>query len=493
MKKLVALLFVVFLAVQGAYAGDFKFMKNLKFYGEGQITGYAIQNGYDLNLGKMVSVIKSGSLGGMLNSNYSGVVSFITTGLTFDIVNNVSADFSLSYSNDWSGVNKFASLINNPSNSAVKGNNLSSYLDNIRVQTANVTIKKLFDVKGLSVKVGRQYYGDEDSSIMYFGVRHDQPLFGLNLPLVGFDNVTSVNAVTLYYEKENTKANFIYANLGKILGAPLNFDGALLPLILNGNPMPFEGSIDLGRETTVIGADVKFLNIADTFNMQVYGYDIENPIVAHYSIAGLKPSISNGGLKASLEYAMNFTGKNPFEDGTAINAGSFKIKGNSSLLKADVSYDIEKKAVARASFAMQGGTEGIKELLNGESSNIIVKPFLNFGNYSPGIIFGQQTVTRLLSMVDFKAINVGADLFKKDFKFSLDYYNFSARDNGLNYGDELDFKVKYEYIKGLDFYFAAGCFMASDDINSKMKAGAGIDGFISEITSSVQLGASFKF
>lgn len=494
MKKLVALLAAVILGTQSLYATDFLFMKNVKFYGEGQTVGYAVQNGYDVNLGKLVpSMVGGGISEGMLNSNYSGVTTFLTAGLTFDIVENISADFSLAYSTSMGEGNKFLGLIDNPNGSATKGDSIQSYLDNIRVQTANVTIKKLFDVDGLSIKVGRQYYGDEDSSVMYFGIRHEQPLFGLNLPLIGFDNVSSVDAATVYYEKDNIKANFIYANLGKVLGVPLNVDGLILPLA--AEPLS-EAGLDLGRDTTVIGADAKFLNLADIVNVQVYAYDIENPIVAHYSIAGVKPGVEIDGLKASVEFAMNFAGKNPFSTGDIYAPEGSGITSGANLIKADVSYDIEKKAKVRAGFAVQGGTEGIKEFLDGEEpGKILIKPFLNFGNYVPGIVFGQQEITRLLSMIDFRAINVGADYYKDKFTFSADYYNFAARDNGLNYGDELDLKVKYKYIEGLDFFCAVGCFMVSDDINSKIKqaTGGAMENFLSDITSTIQLGASYKF
>lgn len=494
MRKLVALLAVVVLSIQSVYATDFLFMKNIQFYGEGQTVGYAVQNGYDVNVGKIVSTIRTGdgSFAGIVNSNYSGVTNFFTAGLTFDIVENISADFSLAYSTSWGEGNKFLGLIDNPNGSATKGDSIQSYLDNIRVQTANLTIKKLFDVDGLSVKIGRQYYGDEDSSVMYFGVRHEQPLFGLNLPLVGFDSITSVDAATVYYEKENIKANFIYANLGKVLGVPLNVDGIIVPLI---SPEAYkEYGIDLGRTTTVIGADAKFLNLADIFNVQAYVYDIENPIFAHYDIVGVKPSVEIDGLKASVEFAMNFAGDDPFSSsgliGNKETGEGFKSGGN--LIKADVSYDIEKKAKVRAGFAVQGGTEGIKELLNGEESKIVIKPFINFGNYVPGMVFGQQEITRILSMVDFQAINVGADYYKDKFTFSADYYNLSARDLGLNYGDEIDLKVKYNYMEGVDFFFGVGCFMVSDDLNSKAELMLG-EKIFAEITSSFQLGVSYKF
>lgn len=495
MKKFMSFLIVMVFGAQSLYAYDYKFMKNIKFYGEGQTVGYSMQNGYDLNLGKLLSGLSNGQIPGILNSNYGGVVSFFTAGLTFDIMEYLSADLSFSYSNNWAeGGNKIFSLANNPSYSPLKGNSIQSYLDNIRVQTANVTIKNLLKVEGLSAKIGRQYYGDEDSSIMYFGVRHYQPLFGLNLPFLGFDNTTSVNAATLYYEKEKMKANFIYANLGQILGTSLNFDGAILNLLFGGS-LPFnEHSINLGKDTTVIGADVKLLKIADAFNLQAYGYDIESPLVAHYSIAGIKPAVESGGFKASVEFALNFAGKSPFGYDSILNTGLFKMKGNSNLFKADLSYEMDQKAAARASFAMQGGSEGIEEILNGiPVGTLAVKPFLNFGNYVPGIVFGQQTVTRVLSMVDFRAINVGADYFKNDFKFSFDYYNFAARDNGLNYGDEVDLQTKYKYSDGIDFFLAFGCFISSNDIDSKIEKLTGEEDFLADISSSVQLGASYKF
>ena len=157
---------------------------------------------------------------------------------------------------------------------------------------------------------------------------------------------------------------------------------------------------------------------------------------------------------------------------------------------------IEKKAKIRASFVMQGGTEGLKEVFDGEEPNaVVVKPFLNFGNYAPGLVFGQQEITRLISMIDFQAINVGVDYTVNKFLFSLDGYNFAARDNGLNYGNEIDFKVKYQYNKALDFYLGIGCLMLSDDINSKIeeRSEGDVKDFLSDMTSSFQLGIGYKF
>ena len=77
-------------------------------------------------------------------------------GVTADVKENVKANLLWQYVYDWGDRNYT--------------NNGFQNGDGIKLANANVAITDLFDA--FDITVGRQFYGDEDSAVMYFGPTH---------------------------------------------------------------------------------------------------------------------------------------------------------------------------------------------------------------------------------------------------------------------------------------------------------------------------------
>ncbi len=414
MKKVLALvLAAIFVASNVSFAQEFSF-KNFKLYGEGSIYGFTYENS------------------GVAGVNMGGTSGYITLGAMFDVYENITASFALGYQNLW-GDDAAMAFSGRPINSS---NTDDGYLNKITVVEANLNFNKLFDVEGLSAKVGRQYYGDEDSSMMYFGIRRDQPLFMVNgamgIGLLGA--LSSLDAFAGYYAKENMKINAVY--------------GIMQNGGINGN-------------ATIIGADLKYAKIADMIDVQAYGYDVENWIgTRNYTILGLKPTVNVGTLKASVEFAKNFGGDYTFSNDNF----------NTNFIKADASFKIEDIGLTpRAAYVVAGGEN---------------KPFITFGNYLPGLIVGQTLLAA--GWMDNQIINIGADYVKNKFLFSLDFFNYGSRDGGdfedaVKYGSELDLIVKYNYTQNVDFRVGIGHLFGNKDSGMDFDA------------STLQAGVTYKF
>jgi len=396
MKKVLALA-AVFMALAAASFAQEISIKNFKLYSEGSVIGISVGNGYGY---------------GFTPENYGKVYLQSTIGVKFDAGSNIQSAVALGYENAWGGLG---------------GDTLQAYLNTIRVVEANLTFNKLFNVDGLSAKVGRQYYGDEDSTVMYLGIRHynAEPQGGASL-------INSVDALAGYYDYKNIKANAIY--------------GILSDNGVNGNE-------------SAMGFDFKYSKIADFFNIQVYMYEVENSAlllvpVKKYGFYGVKPSVETGGFKASLEFAHNYGGDNTFSN----------TDYNSNLIKLDASYDVKGTSLTpRGTYMVIGGRNG---------------GFPNYGNYTPGWIFGQQ----IYYGSDFQIVNIGAD-YKgvKNYIFSLDYYNLAERDGSVKFGNELDGTVKYQYTESTELFLAVSHLFKGDN-----------SGYVTSDIAKVMLGVTYK-
>ncbi|MBQ7908716.1 MAG: hypothetical protein IJ311_04400, partial [Elusimicrobiaceae bacterium] len=86
----------------------------------------------------------------------SGTNLRVFAGASFDLVEDVRANLLFGYTNTWG----------NATNSE-KGSDIQHYWDNVDLAEANIVLSNLFDCFELTI--GRQFYGDEDSAVMYFG------------------------------------------------------------------------------------------------------------------------------------------------------------------------------------------------------------------------------------------------------------------------------------------------------------------------------------
>ena len=250
--------------------------------------------------------------------------------------------------------------------SVLMGNTLTGgagILDTTRVAEAFVTVSNVFDA--LEVKVGRQFYGDEKSAVMYLG------------PINGYaaaNTYRSVDGTTVAYNGDN-----------------LTLTAAYLTLTNTGSSWLSTAHLNIA------GLDGLF-KVNDNLALQAYIYDIREraTVTPIASFWGVKPTLDLEAVKASVEFARNY--------GDVEKAW---------LLKADVALPLELSD----SFSLTPRA-AYTRVLHG---------FTALGNYRPGLIFGTLygDVSSLGGTDKVDVWNVGACMkFAKLEKwgFGLDFY-----------------------------------------------------------------------
>lgn len=254
MKKTLALLLAVAFAVP-AFAGNV--LSNVETYGEIETVGLTTS----------------------INADQKSVANRVLFGVSTDLVEDVRANLTFAYVNNWE--NEW-------------GDTVQQYWNAIEVAEANVVISNLFGA--IEAKIGRQYYGNEDSTVMYWGPRHGN-----------------------------------YANIFN----PENIDGALATW--NGESAAFSafyGQIVNNSDTRLTGLtfDYAFTN---NLTAGVYWYDYSEYILPdHLGIWGGKLAYQNEGTKLGVEYAKNYTGH------------IFGHNNEGWMLKADAAMNLDTEAMA---------------------------------------------------------------------------------------------------------------------------------------------------
>ncbi|MDR3113623.1 MAG: hypothetical protein LBU09_04530 [Endomicrobium sp.] len=414
MKRLSALFAAVVLFAPISYAG---ILDDVKYHGEGSFYGYSTE--------------KKGSY-------EAATVFYGTLGLSANIYENISADFGIGYTNLWGDYNGAYAFDGKPITLDGYGEGI---LGKVRIIEANVTLDKLFGVDGLKLKIGRQFYGDEDSAVIYFGVRRDLPTLA---SWFAYDNskyfspITSIDAVTAYYENAHIKVNALFST----------FDNGSITTDAYGNPAA------KNKNATLKGFDFKYVNIANMIDLQAYFYDLENYnaygsyLPRHYGIVGAKGAfhkeMGNGDvIKASVEIAENYAGAEILSDDIkALNTG---------MLKLDASYKISKIGLTpRASLGSYGGYD----------KKDGTKYFASFGNYYPGLIGEPNGRSAGLLFADTVIVNFGLDYTIKKFTFGFDYFSFSHDNDYWKTTGEIDLQAKYAYTESVIFNFGIAHFFA---------------------------------
>ena len=171
MKKLLTLLAVAAIALPSSAA----IVKNVELTGEVQTIASTTKHGalrYDSDLSDDVRAYNAGA------------VTRAMAGLSFDLVEDVKANLLFQYAYAW-GDNNY---LNNGFENA-KGAKLAN---------ANLVFSNLFGA--LEATIGRQFYGEEDSAVMYFGPNHYNAEGGL---------ATALDAVTVRYNDDVKSFTFI--------------------------------------------------------------------------------------------------------------------------------------------------------------------------------------------------------------------------------------------------------------------------------------------
>lgn len=327
----------------------------------------------------------------------SGASTRVLAGLSADLVEDVTANLLFQYANAWGD------------NMDLEGKTVQSYWNNIKLANANVVLHNLFCAFDLTV--GRQFYGDEDSAVMYIGPNH------YNAELNGY--VNTIDAAKLVYADDVKTLTLIAGTIAD--------HTAVNPW----NPEYADEKYDL------FGADFKW-NVTDALFAQVYGYDFtakgddvdpDEHADKHEGFYGAKLGANMEAVRASVEYARNFGGKRLIKE----------HKDTGYMVKADLAADMDA-LTARGAFvyAKQG--------------------FDAVGNYTPGLLVGHLYGGDIwdYSAEGLRLFNLGFDMKAAEkWVFSLDGYTFQAR-TGHATTYEADLTAKYNHNEYVQLFAGVG-------------------------------------
>lgn len=357
MKKTLALLLAVAFAVP-AFAGNI--FSNVETYGEIETVGF---------------MADSKDLGGT-----KSVANRTLFGMSMDLVEDVRTNLTFAYTNVWEDI---------------EGDSIHDYLTDTQVAEANVVVSNIFGA--LEAKIGRQFYGNEDSPVMYMGPRHN---------FASLADLESVDAALVTYAGESFSMSAIYAHLGDEDGLGTNEYARMTGLTL----------------------DYAFTNnlVAGAYWYDMVGDgDSAIPNEGHLGIWGGKVAYQNEGTKLAVEYAKNYKGQ------------VFGHNNEGWMLKADAALNLDLEKMALTPRITYYHTE---------------KLFEENGNYNPGIVFGNLKAVsdfdgdNLPELHDYRIFNAGIDFGVKAWErvtFSFDYLN--AKIDNQWFGNEFDLTATYQH------------------------------------------------
>lgn len=307
--------------------------------------------------------------------NVKGASNRLFLGIGADLVEDVAAKITLAHR--WvNGANRFT------------GEDLNTFQGTTFIAEGFLTISNVFDT--LEVKVGRQFYGEETSAVMYFG-----PTNGYAIT----NDYNSVDGATVAYNSDHAALTLAY-------------------LTTVANPLTMAAV----NEVNIAGAD-GILKLNDQVGLQAYIYDQRQragAAGANFGFFGAKPTIETDVFKASAEIAKNYGDVHGW------------------LIKADVALPLEmgsKLVTPHATFIKTN------------------KTFQAYGNYRAGLMFGlvgavpNGLVIPGLGVTDRVVVfNAGLCVKPADegrVGFGFDFYR--ARVNGQFSGNSWEAKVIYAH------------------------------------------------
>ena len=387
MKKILGLLLVAAIAFPASAA----VIKNVELTGEIQTIASTAHRTIDSNWGSSYTYNK-------------GAATRALAGFSFDVVEDVKANLLFQYAYNWGDHN----YTNNGFDNA-KG----MYLAN-----ANLVFSNLFGA--LEATIGRQFYGDENSAVMYFGPNH------YNAEYLGY--ARALDAAKLVYSNDTWTATVIGGKIADwTLDEPEYYDD---------------------YEVTMFGADVK-ANLTDALTAQVYAYDFqgkkyymyygywESGEDTHQGFYGAKLNFAPEAFRASVEYARDMAGDRVFKEHA----------DTGYMVKADVATDIEAVTL-RGTF-------------------LYSKNFVNaYGNYVPGLLmqpfftrngWTNENVFNYAYEEGIRLFNVGVDFRPADqWTVSFDAYSFQNRFGSHKATFEFDLTAKYDYNDNVQLFAGVG-------------------------------------
>lgn len=371
MKKLLSLLAVAALMPVAANA---EVLQNVNLKGDIQVITS------DVNHNAIVAPIAR-----PYNTNTTARV---LAGLSADLVEDVTANLMFQYANIWGGDD-------------ANGKNLDAYQTDIRLVEANVVLHNLFCC--LEATVGRQFYGDEDSAVMYIGPNH------YNAEANGLTR--SIDAAKITYGDDVKSFTAIAGRVNGTLTDPAA----------------------LADRYDMFGADFR-MNLTDELTAQVYGYDFHAttanvPEANNAGFYGAKLSL-NTPVRFSAEYARNFAGHRLVKE----------PKSTGQMVKVDAATDLEKVTV-RGTFYYANDN------------------FTALGNYTPGLLVGHVLAGNIYdySLNGVALFNLGFDV-KPAEKWTVSLDGYSFQDHRMKHSStwEADLTAKYAHNEYVELFAGVG-------------------------------------
>ena len=396
MKKLLGLALVMALFVPA----NAQILDNVETYGEIEILGVNHTN-YDY---------------GSTADDYRNTQVRVIYGLGWDLLDDVRANITFLNEDSYWGESMTTT-------GGQKSESVNSYLDSIQVAEANIAMEDVF--WSWSTKIGRQFYGDEHSFVIYYGPTHgaefnDSASTG-PLPRV----TTYLDAARFDYEGMNTIATVLY---GK--SAELHKDN------------------DVTSDVSFLGIEGQYMPTEEwTFKAHVYDrrtnsqtgpYADTSTNAKHIGIYGIMAAYEGNNWMIDAEYNKNYGGK-------AIFTNDFK---------ADM-FDFNAAYTWEASSSVWTPRLEYLDIDGGTVTSHEAKKFITFNSQGirRGMIFGNSI---LAPTAQFEMWNFGLDAkFDKaeDFRFGLDYFTFADNNVATNedIGTEWDLMAYYDYSENITF------------------------------------------
>ena len=315
-------------------------------------------------------------------SDANGAASRVMAGLSAELTEDVRANVQFVYNTAWDG--------------ASEGKDLNTYQNQIYLAEANMVLSNLMD--RFELTLGRQFYGDEDSALLYFGPRHGY-MAALSSP------VTSLDAAKLTYA-DDVKALTLIA--GKT-----------------------QNTLELAApEADFYGVDFR-MNLTDTVKAQVYGYAYNNKVWndEYQGFYGAKLSMAPEAGALSVEYARAHSGDRLIKES----------HDNAYLVKVDGSLNMDA-FTPRAAFIYQKGAVS------------------EYGAYAPGLVYGKTLFGNDLTdvLAESRIFNVGLDYNWDKWTFALDGFAFQDRTAQHAATLEADLTATYQHNENVGLFAGIG-------------------------------------
>lgn len=335
-------------------------------------------------IGEIEAIGAENNLG---NPDANGAGSRVMAGLSAELTEDVRANVQFVYATGWDG--------------ATTGNNLDGYWRDVYLAEANMVLSNLFDC--FEVTVGRQFYGDENSAVMYFGPRHGY-MAALAAP------VSSLDAAKLTYSDDFKTVTLIAGKTQRVTGLKPSSEGA-----------------------TIFGADIA-LNLSDLLKAQIYGYALKDnawiPAGEEYNgFYGAKLSLTPEAGLLSVEYARSHDGNRLIKES----------QDNAYMVKVDGALNLDA-FTPRAAFIYQNGAVS------------------EYGAYAPGLVFGKTIYgsNPYKALEEARIFNVGVDYAWDKWTFSLDGFAFQDRTAQHEATLEADLNVNYQHNDNVGLFAGIG-------------------------------------